>query len=349
MSGGKENLLVNLCAANNPEVNSVAVIIINDVADPEILDRLLATGADIMQIGRRPGSSIIPALGQIRKTVKEFDPDIVHSHEDLSSVLGTIATLGLGIKHAHTLHCGNMYPLTPKERITKLVQGRGIDIFIAISSSVKRDFLERCPVDPARVSVVENGVPLERFRCNKHTGNPRLVVCVARLDHPVKGQDILLRALHILKEKNMHHDCLLVGDGASDEYLESLAGKLGISQHVEFTGKQSDVAKFIERSGIAVVPSRHEGLGIAAIEAMACGRPVIASATGGLCDLIEHGRNGLLFRPDDHQDLAEQILRLSGDARLYEALVQAGRVTAKSHSIEAMSGQYEAVYEQVIN
>jgi len=349
MSGGKENLLVNLCAACSLKGNSVAVIIINDMTDPEILGQLFAKDIHVTRIGRTPGSSIFPALRQIRKQLKDFNPDLIHTHEDLSSVLGVIATLGSKIKRAHTLHCGNMYPLTLKERITKFIQGRSIDAFIAISSSVKKDFLERCPVDANRVTVVENGVPLDRFHCNNKGGDRRLIVCVARLDHPIKGQDILLRALHLLKEKRINFGCILVGDGASAEYLKNLASELGITKDIEFSGKQSDVSKFINRASIAVVPSRHEGFGISAIEAMACGRPVIASATGGLCDLIQHGGNGLRFRTGDHNDLADQILRLSEDSELYEALVRAGHETAKRHSIEEMAWQYQALYEQIVN
>jgi len=349
MSGGKENLLVNICAANSESTHSMAVIIINDNIDPYILSRLKKTKTQVFSIERKPGKSIISAINRIRRIVNTLKPDIIHTHENLSAILGVLASFNSGSKRVHTLHCGNVYAFSLKERITKWIQGNSIHEFIAISPSVKQDFLKRCPVNPARITEAHNGIPLDRFSNSTDVSSHGSIVCIARLDHIVKGQDILIRAIAILKNNHISCTCRFVGDGESRNFLENLTAELGLAPDIEFLGTRSDVPDLIADAGMAVLPSRHEGFGIAAIEAMACGRPVIASAVGGLKDLIEHGKNGLLFEPDNPQDLAAQIQRLLEDSNLCKFLVKCGLETAKACSIENMNERYMSVYRHSVS
>jgi glycogen(starch) synthase len=156
----------------------------------------------------------------------------------------------------------------------------------------------------------------------------RLAV-VARLDH-VKGIDIALRALAVLRDRGFSGVRLVVvGDGPEAGRLRDMAGELGVYGFVEFAGFRHDVERYVAGSDIVLVPSRYEPFGMVAAEAAAAGKPVVASHVGGLREIVVNGETGLLFNPDDHNDLAEKIIALIEDNRKAAEMGLNGRARAE--------------------
>jgi glycosyltransferase involved in cell wall biosynthesis len=141
------------------------------------------------------------------------------------------------------------------------------------------------------------------------------VVCVGRLDNN-KGQDVLIRALPMMVEAFPQLCVELIGDGPARAAAEELAWQLGVADHCQFLGRlpHQEVIERMAAAAVVVVPSRAEAFGIVNIEALAVSTPVVATAVGGIPEIIRPGVDGLLVPPDDAEALAEAIGAILGDA-----------------------------------
>lgn len=167
----------------------------------------------------------------------------------------------------------------------------------------------------SRCHVIYNGVPMDAPSLYRRTQADKATAAVVGRLSPRKGQDVAIRALAELVSRG--HDVRLVlagttfrGYGAFREMLQRLAEELGVLDRVEFAGFVSPVAPLFASVDIAIIPSRVEPFGNVAVEAMAAGCPVVASATGGLREIITHGLNGLLVDPDDAIALSDAMERV---------------------------------------
>jgi len=174
---------------------------------------------------------------------------------------------------------------------------------------------------------------------------------VGRLS-PEKGVDTLLRALPPVLESVSGASLDVVGGGSDERALRALSADLGLAEHVRFIGAvaPAELEDYYRTASAVVMPSRWmENAPLVAYEAMSYGVPVIASARGGLLELIESGRNGLLFLPDDHVDLAKTIMRLSGDADLRRQLGSGARQLAEErYSARVHMERLEETYSAVM-
>jgi N-acetyl-alpha-D-glucosaminyl L-malate synthase BshA len=142
---------------------------------------------------------------------------------------------------------------------------------------------------------------------------------------------------------------ILVGEGPELAKAQSSVGRLGLAEDVRFLGKQDDVAQVISMADLFLLPSEKESFGLAALEAMACGVPVIGSTAGGLPELVTHGETGYLAPIGDTRRMAQYALCLLQDAEKYQAFSQACIRRAHSEfSSETIVAKYEAIYHRVL-
>jgi N-acetyl-alpha-D-glucosaminyl L-malate synthase BshA len=142
---------------------------------------------------------------------------------------------------------------------------------------------------------------------------------------------------------------MLIGDGPDRSAAEHLAIRLGVANYIHFLGKQDDVNELLPLADLMLMPSELESFGLAALEAMACGVPSIATRVGGVPELIEDGVNGLLFAVGDTQAMAEAAVALLGDEARLQAMAAAARKTASDHFCSSkIIPRYEAYYERVL-
>lgn len=176
---------------------------------------------------------------------------------------------------------------------------------------------------------------------------PCLLVAAALVKR--KGIDILLSAISTLADEGYTTTLWIAGDGPDRPSLERRSSQLGLDGQVRFLGQRDDVSDLLEACDVFVLPSQREGLGVAALEAMAAGRPVVATRVGGLAEAVIHEETGLLVPPEDPAALAESLARSIGDLALRERLGAAGpaRIT-KTYSPPAMVDAYERLYSELI-
>lgn len=201
------------------------------------------------------------------------------------------------------------------------------------------------------IVTIPNGIDAERFRNvdrflaslpNEKPDCFRIVQVAAF--RPEKDQDTLIRAIALLPEK---YQVWFVGDGVRRLECEELANALNVSQRVIFTGLRGDVPEFLHRCDLVVLSSHWEGFGLAAVEGMAAGKPVIASDVSGLREVVEGA--GITVKPGDEKALAEAISNVMENRELYAELVEKGHLRAKQYDIREMVVKYISVYNQLLS
>lgn len=213
--------------------------------------------------------------------------------------------------------------------IKQYLQAAAIDRYIAVSDEVGKRLLVDLGVHSAKIKVVRNGIELGPFKRPAEpafraelggTPNCPLVLTPARL-HGQKGHEYLLEAASHVPNAMF----LLAGDGPERHRLERKAADLGIRDRVCFLGQRRDIARLLVNSDVFVLPSLYEGLPLSVLEAMAAGKPIVATAIGGTDEAIVDGVSGKLVPPRDAQSLAFAINMLLSDPPTAMRLAIAGR------------------------
>jgi glycosyltransferase involved in cell wall biosynthesis len=225
------------------------------------------------------------------------------------------------------------------------------DAFIAVAESQARYLAqhEGCPAEKTRV--IPNGVDPERFqprpadeelrrRFHLEPGQP-VATIVAAL-RPEKNHELLLRAAARVRRELPAARLLVVGDGPRRPMLESLAAELGLAEMVHFVGTQSDIPAVLALSDVVVLSSHIEANPVSLLEAMACGKPVVATRVGSVPETVVEGQNGYLVKPGDEPHLARRMAELLRDPVQAAAMGRAGREQVLAHwTVDVMTRGYE--------
>ncbi|MGH8202387.1 MAG: glycosyltransferase family 4 protein [Steroidobacteraceae bacterium] len=233
------------------------------------------------------------------------------------------------------------------------------DAAVCVSKAVRELAVHRYHVRPERVRVARNGVPLEVLRrggagarnrvlaeLNIEPERPVLAI-IGRL-HPVKGHRALLAMLPAILRGCPRALLLVIGDGPERAGCEQLARSLGIAAHVRFLGKRGDIPRLLAAIDLVLMPSESEGLGLAAIEALAAARPVIAFAVGGLPEVVVDGRNGRLVAPGDSDAFASTVVETLRDPRRRLSYARGAASSAQRFGIEAHVQRLIACYRMTL-
>ncbi len=215
---------------------------------------------------------------------------------------------------------------------------------VVANSPAARQMLEAEGLATGSIAVIPNGVDPIFFASPERTGPLRTIITVANL-RPEKSHETLLAAAVGLIESHPSLRFQIVGDGPRRHELERIATTLGLGAHVEFLGHREDVPALLAAADAFVLPSRTEAFPNSVIEAMAAGIPVVACAVGGLLDLVQDGRTGLLVPPDDSAALAAALRALADDPRRARAMGKAGRrLVQQRYSFDRMVGSFDDLY-----
>ncbi|UCH20133.1 MAG: glycosyltransferase family 4 protein [Deltaproteobacteria bacterium] len=165
---------------------------------------------------------------------------------------------------------------------------------------------------------------------------------------PIKGPMVLLKAMGHIWLNHGNVELVFVGKGELEEELKKEALHMGVSEKVKFLGWRDDIDEIMPIFDIFVLPSLNEGMGRVLVEAMASERPIVASCTGGIPDLIKDEENGLLVPPGDDRALADAILRLIKYPQAAKAMGQNGKAFCQRFSVESMIEKIDALYTRLL-
>ncbi len=230
---------------------------------------------------------------------------------------------------------------------------RRFDMTVAVSGEVAQQ-LRSSGVGESRIRIIGNGINVLQFACARPALREHLVASTAVVGlvgrlAPEKGIQYFLDAAAVVLRSAPEVVFVVVGDGPERRNLEGAARSLGIENKVHFAGKLEDMAGVYASLDILVSSSLKEGLPMTILEALASGRPVVATAVGAVPELVQHEQTGLLTPPADAGALAGAILRLLDDCQLREKVaVQGQRLVREQFSAEAMTTQYLKVYDEVM-
>jgi glycosyltransferase involved in cell wall biosynthesis len=271
--------------------------------------------------------------------------DFIHCHDWMTALAGTKLRSILGKPLVYNVHLPQAFiSYQCLEKIGLLNSD-----LVLVNSSAVREELKGYKVPIRRMEIVPNGVDLETFQPGSEwPADDGYVLFVGRLVAQ-KGVTFLLEALSVVLERLPDTRLIVVGDGELELLLKRITRYLGVPHRVTFldwtTGP--DLVALYQRSQFVVVPSYYEPFGIVALEAMACGRPVIASRIGGLSEIVNDGVNGLLVEVGNHLQLAQRMVSLIEDRERREAMGRAARKRAAEFSWERAAGQTLALYDSV--
>lgn len=225
------------------------------------------------------------------------------------------------------------------------------------SAFLQRAALERLALPAATpIEVIPNFVDTDRFRpaerraapASATAARPRVLIHSSNF-RPLKRIEDVVRIFAGVQQL-MPSRLVLVGDGPERPRIESLVAELGLGEHVQFLGMQLEVVAALQEADVFLLPSTTEGFGLAALEALSCGVPVVASRVGGLPEVVDEGETGFLCPPRDVAAMTAAVLRLFRDPELHQRMSQKGRATVvKEWRQEPRVAQYEAYYHQILS
>jgi glycosyltransferase involved in cell wall biosynthesis len=291
---------------------------------------------------------------------------VIHSHQVISPT--TVGLIGRELMHKklivnpHSPQCGGGLDTLLRRRpgtgrLRLLWMKKRADAFVAISREIERDLID-LGFPPDRIVYIANGVDTARFspsmdkdalRRDLGLSSDPVFIYAGRLS-AVKRLDVLLRAFASLPSKHSNGRLLLVGGGEERGRLEGIVAELGIGQQVNFIGPVQNAEAYLQASDVFVLPSQSEGLPMALLEAMACGLPCVASATGGILDVIRPGINGLTVPPGDVRALQGALETLWSGPSVAARLGQRARADiCREYSIKHTAQRFLLLYRTILD
>ena len=366
-NGGAQEHLYNIVSRIDRERYDVSIV---SLSNGSAIRRLERTGLPVCVIDEPDDARAIEAVAA---HLAALDADVVHGHMYRAEVVGTQAAWRLAESGrrrpyvVNTVHSSRIRPDEDRALLRRLTPK--MDHVIAVSRAIVRKIEDEGRVG-APVSLIYNGVDLQRYDHQEACCTLReeydipegapIVGVVARLE-PEKGHPTLLEAWPSVLAAVPNAHLLIVGEGSRCDELRAQAASLGLfgsdpadprselGRRVIFTGRRDDVPAVTAALEVAVLPSYREAQGLSILEAMALSRPVVASAVGGIPEMIEDGLSGLLVPPHDPEALAAAISRLLLDHPLADTLARAGHdLVYERFCVEHMVRSVETIYDESV-
>ena len=358
--GGAERHLLSLLPALAARGVDVRLVVLGTEEESRFFTEADAVGIDTKRI--KAGMDVDPSMPvRLARAVREFKPDLLHTHLIHADVYGAVTAAVTRTPRISSVHSvRSFYRTKPVGSIARLA-GRPARRTIAISEHVAGYLRDVRLTHPDRIRVVHYGIDGEAWavgaseRISMRSGlgiePDDFVLGLASNLIPGKGHSTALDAFATALRGAPSARLLIAGEGELRDELERRTATEGLEDRVSFLGFVSDMRAFMGSCDVLMfptLPSLGEGFGLAALEAMATGRPVIASRLGPLPEIIEDGISGVLVTPGDSGELGTAIVKLS-DKALRDAMGVAARERARmSFGLDVMADRTKAVYEEVL-
>jgi glycosyltransferase involved in cell wall biosynthesis len=304
-------------------------------------------------------------LLRLRKFLRTESYDIVHTHTSKGGFVGRLAAWLAGVPViVHTAHGFAFHEASPVAirlfySTLERIASRWCDRIVSVSEFHRNWAIRLGMCRPGKIMAIPNGIadvcrnqevaPAELRRQLGAGRGDLLVLSIARLAED-KGLKYLIEAAAMLPHKGHRIQIVIAGEGPAREQLERLASHLSVTDRVSFVGFREDVGDLLAACDLVILPSLREGLSISLLEAMAAGKPIIATSIGSQREVASHAEMALLVRPADALSLSEGILRLASDRALMARLgANARAVYESSYAEKRMLQAYRQLYLDLLN
>jgi glycosyltransferase involved in cell wall biosynthesis len=358
--GGAEMLLADLAIGAPSAGIDLSVGYLKEADNSPSARRLEAAGVKPSFVG--PGRLLdLASLRRVRADLRARSPDIVHTHLPTADLLGVLCARSLGIPSVSTIHLigrsvtDQLGPrLVLKEKLTTTVRGHGAARTVAVSDAARRAYLERHRSDPERLVTIHSGIAqpqpkAERgaLRAELGISHDDLVVAMVSVLREGKGHELALEAIARLRPRHPRLVLLIAGEGPARQHVERLAEPLGT--RAVLAGHR-DSADVLAAADILLHPTLMDAFPTVLLEAGAASLPILATAVGGIPEIVSDGDTGLLItNPPSVAAVATGLERLLADPALRARLGANARASyERKFTAERWAQRLRGLYDQVL-
>ncbi|WP_022939981.1 glycosyltransferase [Psychromonas hadalis] len=333
--------------------------------DQSLIEPFLKVGCKIIYQPRSKGNFDLQSIHRNYKLLRSIQCDIFHCYNDHTSPLIAAKLAGVPVKLWSKLSMSSYYELSTrpsglqKLMLSSRITGWCVDRILAVSDLAGKEVIEQVGFKD-KVTTVTVPVSVERFVSIKHSqvrkefNLKKSDVVIVAVGHfvEIKGWDIAIDAFALVNKNVPDAKLLLVGKKTSERFYQKVIKKIdeyGLSKHVIILGGRSDIPEILKASDLFILPSLSEGTPAALVEAMAVGIPCIATATGGMPEVIENGVNGFLFQRENADELAEKIIYVVSHPELRMKIVDEGRKGLQRYSMKTYVETVFSHYQNLLD
>jgi glycosyltransferase involved in cell wall biosynthesis len=352
--GGAENQIVTLATALRNDRYSIHVCCLR--SEGVQADTLKKRGISVVHLGMRLRYWPI-AVYKLYRLITKLKPSIVHTHLYQAGIWGRLAAKLAGVPIILSTEHSNVFP---SHRIKFLEQfaNHFTDKTIVVSETIRQWLIQSQGILPENIIFIPNAVDVEQFNVlksrdqfNIQLARDTTTIIIGTVARLVKAKrlDYLLEAAKLVWAEAPQARFLIIGDGPLHEELEEMAKRLDLTQCVRFLGNRRDIPELLAGLDLFILSSEREGIPVAMLEAMAASIPVVATCVGGIPQVIQNGKNGVLVPPHDPLALANAIIALCKNSSAREAIGGEGyRTVLAYYSIRVVANQIASLYDSLL-
>jgi L-malate glycosyltransferase len=292
-------------------------------------------------------------INKIKKIVNTINPDILHSH--YASSYGLFGRMCNFHPFIISVWGSDIYQFPKSNKVNFFLMEyilAGADKICSTSEDMAKETRKYCTEKD--ISITPFGVDTEIFYSQTPIlNNKTITIGIVKSLEEIYGINFLIDAFaRLINEKSFDIRLLIVGDGTQNENLRQQCSNLGISSKVEFTGKveNTKVPYYINQMDIACLPSLSESFGVFAVEASACGRPIVATEVGGLKEVVIDNFNGVLVKPSNVEDLVEKIkFLIQHQDKMKEYSLNGKALVDRQYSLKQSVNLMKQIYDDIID
>lgn len=295
------------------------------------------------------------AIRKIRQHIKHIKPDVIHVHGTRAGALGRLAAVGLNIPVIYTEHLWTKHYTINNIfiRWCHMVGYWFLDLFtnmnIAVSYAVKEFLIDNNISRTEKIKVIYNGIADTNLRAKVFQSDKEFLIGSVGTLNQIKGMQYLIRAMGQVHKEFPEAKLEIIGDGPFKDKLIKEVERRDLKKVVKFVGFTNEVEKHLTKFDLYVQPSLSESFGLAIVQAMNVGLPIIATNTGGIPEVVTDGKSGVLVKPADSKELANAINELLRNPKRGKIMGEMARQDVRiKFNLDDMIDELESVYEEVV-
>jgi sugar transferase (PEP-CTERM/EpsH1 system associated) len=353
--GGLENIVVSLLKGLCRERYQPSICCYDSLGS---LTQSLDGTINIHYLKRKAGIDYMYPF-KLASILKRENAQILHLHNSTAFFYGVIAGKIARVPAiVYTEHARDVFP-NLKVRITDKILSFFTDRVTVVADYLKNNLIKYEWFNPSKIMTIYNGIDDSKFGIKSDSAEikrelgifrfNRIIGIVARLD-PIKNHKNLIAAMQNVIKEFPDTVLLTIGDGPFKDELKSFVMECKLEKHIMFLGTRDDIPRLLSIIDVFVICSSSEGLPLTLLEAMAAGKPIVATYVGGIPEIIEHDIDGLLIPPHNTEALSDAIMKLLRNTEKARLLgIMAKRKFEKNFSLSLMVKKYEEVYESLMS